>query len=78
MNHVNESSDGMNSHGFMMTDIVDKDLSSATRWRSASVATTHSTISAASIATSRWPAFVASTGRRRSGKARFGLAVLLD
>ena len=62
-----------------MTDIVDEDLSSAAGRRRASVATTPATKSAAAaaVATSRRSAFVASAGCRRSGKARFGLAVLL-
>lgn len=65
----------------MMTDIVDEDLASAAGWRRASVATTTTTTAtksaAAAIAPSRRPAFVASAGCRRSGKARFGLAVLM-
>lgn len=66
----------------MMTDIVDEDLASAAGWRRASVATTTTTTTksaaaAAAIAPSRRPAFVASAGCRRSGKARFGLAVLM-
>ena len=77
MNRVNKSSDEVVRDGFKMTDIVDKDLSPAAgRWR-ASVAATPSTISAASKATSRRSAFVASAGWGWSGKARFGLAVLL-
>lgn len=61
-----------------MTDIVDEDLASTTGCRRASIATTTSTKSAAAaIATSRRPGFVASAGCRRSGKARFGLAVLM-
>lgn len=61
-----------------MTDIVDEDLASAAGRRRASVATTTSTKSATAIATSRRSAFVASSaGCRWSGKARFGLAVLV-
>ena len=58
-----------------MTDIVDEDLASATGWRRAAVATAAKT--AAAVATSRRPAFVASAGSRRSGKSRFGLAILI-
>ena len=60
-----------------MTDIVDEDLASAAGWRRASVApATSAKSAAAAIATSRRPALVASAGRW-SGKARFGLAVLM-
>lgn len=59
-----------------ITDIVDEDLSSAARWRASEATTTSTETAAAAIATSRRPAFVASAGWRRSGKARFGLTVL--